>query len=73
VSPSSGACGTPESTAKRFQEADMQRIDVRCEQGQTMAEYGVILAVITVGVVAALIMFSGAIVSALERTSSLIQ
>ena len=51
----------------------MQRIDVRCEQGQTMAEYGVILAVITVGVVAALIMFSGAIVSALERTSSLIQ
>jgi Flp pilus assembly pilin Flp len=51
----------------------MQRIDIRCEQGQTMAEYAVILAVITVGVLGALIVFSGAIISALERTSSLIQ
>ena len=38
----------------------------RREEGQTMAEYGVILAVLTVGVVAALIAFSGAIQDAFQ-------
>jgi Flp pilus assembly pilin Flp len=37
------------------------------EDGQTMAEYGVVLAVITIGVVAALGLLSGAISAALER------
>ncbi len=37
------------------------------EEGQTMAEYGVVLAVITIGVVAALGILSGAISAALEQ------
>ena len=36
----------------------------RREEGQTMAEYGVVLAVITIGVVATLILLSGSIVNA---------
>lgn len=39
------------------------------EEGQTMAEYGVVLAVITIGVFAALGFLSGRIVGALERVS----
>jgi Flp pilus assembly pilin Flp len=45
---------------------------LRGESGQTMAEYGVILAVITAGVLTALLAFSGAIRVALERVVSLI-
>lgn len=37
------------------------------EEGQTMAEYGVVLAVITIGVVGALGLLSGAISDALNR------
>jgi Flp pilus assembly pilin Flp len=40
------------------------------EHGQTMAEYGVILAVITVAVVVALGLLSGAIASALDTVRS---
>ena len=40
------------------------------EQGQTMAEYGVILAVITVGIVAALTALSGGIQSAISGVVS---
>jgi Flp pilus assembly pilin Flp len=36
----------------------------RNEDGQTMAEYGVVLAVITIGVVATLILLSGSITNA---------
>ena len=39
------------------------------EDGQTMAEYGVVLAVITLGVVLALGILSGAISDALERVT----
>jgi Flp pilus assembly pilin Flp len=45
---------------------------VRSEDGQTMAEYGVILSVITLGVVGALIAFSGAIQAAFEVVNSTI-
>jgi Flp pilus assembly pilin Flp len=38
---------------------------VQREEGQTMAEYAVVLAVITVGIVAALTTLSGSITSAL--------
>ena len=38
----------------------------RREDGQTMAEYGVVLAVITALIVAALLALSGAIASALD-------
>jgi Flp pilus assembly pilin Flp len=40
--------------------------DIRDEEGQTMAEYGVVLAVITIGVVVALGLLSGAISGALN-------
>jgi Flp pilus assembly pilin Flp len=40
------------------------------EEGQTMAEYGVVLAVITVAAIAALGVLSGAIGSAIDAVSS---
>jgi len=39
------------------------------EEGQTMAEYGVVLAVIAIGVVAALLTLSGAISTAIDTVS----
>jgi Flp pilus assembly pilin Flp len=41
-------------------------VTLREEGGQTMAEYGVVLAVITIGVVATLILLSGSIKNALN-------
>lgn len=41
----------------------------RREDGQTMAEYGVVLAVIAIGVVAALLTLSGAISTAIDTVS----
>jgi Flp pilus assembly pilin Flp len=43
---------------------------LRREEGQTMAEYGVVLAVITLGVVLALGILSGAISDAIESVVS---
>lgn len=40
------------------------------EEGQTMAEYGVVLAVITVGAVAAFTLLSGGISGAINRVIS---
>ncbi|HEU5278595.1 MAG TPA: Flp family type IVb pilin [Gaiellaceae bacterium] len=40
------------------------------EEGQTMAEYGVVLAVITVAAIAALGVLSGAITGAIDAVSS---
>ena len=45
----------------------------RREEGQTMAEYGVILAVITATIIAALVLLSGNIESVLERVASAIK
>jgi Flp pilus assembly pilin Flp len=42
------------------------------EEGQTMAEYGVVLAVITVGIIVALVALSGGISDALEKVTGLI-
>jgi Flp pilus assembly pilin Flp len=42
------------------------------EEGQTMAEYGVVLAVITLGVVVALGFLSGAITGALQRVTGIL-
>ena len=42
---------------------------IRREDGQTMAEYGVVLAVITVALVAAFALLSGEIKSALDAVS----
>ena len=44
--------------------------DLRDEEGQTMAEYGVVLAVITLVIVATLLLLSGAINGALSAVIS---
>jgi Flp pilus assembly pilin Flp len=45
----------------------------RREEGQTMAEYGVILAVITATIIAALVVLSGNIAGVLGRVASAIK
>jgi pilus assembly protein Flp/PilA len=47
-------------------------LNTRDEEGQTMAEYGVVLAVITLLVVGALGLLSGSIVGALESVTEII-
>ena len=44
----------------------------RREEGQTMAEYGVVLAVIALGVVVALGLLSGAISSAIDKVRGIL-
>jgi Flp pilus assembly pilin Flp len=44
--------------------------EVRSEEGQTMAEYGVVLAVITLLVVGALVLLSDGIVGAIDDVTS---
>ena len=50
----------------------MKRVAVRDEQGQTMAEYGVVLAVITIGAVGVFTALSGGIGGAISRVTALI-
>jgi Flp pilus assembly pilin Flp len=45
---------------------------IRREDGQTMAEYGVVLAVITLGIVVALGFLSGAISAALDAVTAIL-
>jgi Flp pilus assembly pilin Flp len=49
-----------------FRRLHASAVTLREESGQTMAEYGVVLAVITIGVVATLILLSGSIKNALN-------
>jgi Flp pilus assembly pilin Flp len=51
---------------------ELVRIHLRREEGQTMAEYGVVLAVITIAVFGALALLSGNIVNALTRVAGYI-
>ncbi|HEY7794393.1 MAG TPA: hypothetical protein VIA10_10345 [Gaiellaceae bacterium] len=46
--------------------------ELRSEEGQTMAEYGVVLAVITAGIILALTALSGAIGSALDAVTGML-
>jgi Flp pilus assembly pilin Flp len=46
------------------------RVRLAVEEGQTMAEYGIVLAVITVGVIGVLGVLSGAIQGALTAVSN---
>jgi Flp pilus assembly pilin Flp len=46
---------------------ELTRASMRREEGQTMAEYGVVLAVITVGAVAVFTALSGGITGAISR------
>ena len=49
-----------------FRRLHASALTLREESGQTMAEYGVVLAVITIGVVATLILLSDSIVKGLN-------
>jgi Flp pilus assembly pilin Flp len=49
------------------------RLDVRSEKGQTMAEYAVVLAVITLVVIGAIQLLGGNISSAVSRVAGYIQ
>jgi Flp pilus assembly pilin Flp len=51
---------------------DFARQNWRKEEGQTMAEYGVVLAVITIAAVAALTLLSGGITKAIGNVTSVI-
>jgi Flp pilus assembly pilin Flp len=46
--------------------------ELRSEEGQTMAEYGVVLAVITAGIILALTALSGAIGDALDSVTGML-
>lgn len=52
---------------KLFVSLQNRLADLRNEEGQTMAEYGVVLAVITLVIVATLLLLSGAINTALGK------
>jgi Flp pilus assembly pilin Flp len=56
-----------------FRRLHINALTLREENGQTMAEYGVVLAVITIGVVATLILLSGGIVKALNAVVSVLK
>jgi Flp pilus assembly pilin Flp len=55
------------SMLKLFVSMQNRLAELRNEEGQTMAEYGVVLAVITLLVVGTLVFLSDAIVGALEQ------
>ena len=48
------------------------RANWRKEDGQTMAEYGVVLAVITIGAIAAFTLLSGGISAAINNVTGLL-
>ena len=50
----------------------MRQITFHAEAGQTMAEYAVVLGVITLAIVATFSLLSGAIATAFNRTLSII-
>ena len=51
---------------------DFARQNWRKEDGQTMAEYGVVLAVITIGAIAAFTALSGGITKAIGNVTTLL-
>jgi Flp pilus assembly pilin Flp len=52
---------------------ELVRIQLHREEGQTMAEYGVVLAVITVAVIGAITLLSGAISTKLGVVTGLLK
>jgi Flp pilus assembly pilin Flp len=57
---------------KLFVAIQSKLAEARNEEGQTMAEYGVVLAVITAGIILALTALSGAIGSALDAVTGML-
>jgi Flp pilus assembly pilin Flp len=58
---------------KLFISLQSRLLELRNEQGQTMAEYGVVLAVITLVIVATLLLLSGAIGDALSKVITVLK
>ena len=58
---------------KLFTLAQSYAASLRREEGQTMAEYGVVLAVITVMIVGALLLLSGGIEEALNKVTAVVK
>jgi Flp pilus assembly pilin Flp len=58
---------------KSFISLQSRLLELRNEQGQTMAEYGVVLAVITLVIVATLLLLSGAIGDALSKVITVLK
>ena len=57
---------------KLFVAIQSKLAEVRGEEGQTMAEYGVVLAVITLAIVATLVLLSDGINGALEEVTGIL-
>jgi Flp pilus assembly pilin Flp len=57
---------------KLFVAIQSKLAEARSEEGQTMAEYGVVLAVITLVIVGTLLALSGAINGALEEVTGVL-
>ena len=57
---------------KYFVSLQNRLADLRNEEGQTMAEYGVVLAVITVFIIAALTLLAGGIDGALRSVADVL-
>ena len=57
---------------KLFVAIQSKLAEVRSEEGQTMAEYGVVLAVITLAIVATLVLLSDGINGALEEVTGIL-
>jgi Flp pilus assembly pilin Flp len=51
---------------------ELVRLNWKKEEGQTMAEYGVVLAVITIGAVAVFTTLSGGISASISKVTSLL-
>jgi len=58
---------------KLFVSLQNRLAELRDEEGQTMAEYGVVLAVITLVIVATLLLLSGAINTALNKVVTVLR
>jgi Flp pilus assembly pilin Flp len=58
---------------KLFVSIQNRLAELRDEEGQTMAEYGVVLAVITLVIVATLLLLSGAINTALSKVITVLK
>jgi Flp pilus assembly pilin Flp len=58
---------------KLFISLQSRLLELRKEEGQTMAEYGVVLAVITLVIVATLLLLSGAINTALSKVITVLK
>ncbi len=57
---------------KYFVSLQNRLADLRNEEGQTMAEYGVVLAVITVFIITALTLLAGGIDEALRKVAAVL-